>query len=269
MPLGHDPLTQYERLAEVQQPLRLGAGRHRGHPRRPGLSTDAPYRYDASAFRDVFEHRFTYLAGVQRNSHRFANRPALHDPATGRRWTYAELWADSGRLAAALQRNTASHAWRCHRLLALQRPGVRAAVAGRAAPGRDRRADQLPPLRRRDRPRARRQPPGGVRLRRGAGADRRRRDRRAPSTSHGSLVASGEEHRRRRTPFEELLVSAGRRGPASSAEAAPIYDETTRLYTSGTTGMPKGVSLSSLVDVLSAHDVIMHFPLSPRTARST
>ena len=42
-----------------------------------------------------------------------------------------------------------------------------------------------------------------------------------------------------------------------------IYDETTRLYTSGTTGMPKGVSLSGLVDVLSAHDVIMHFPLSP------
>jgi acyl-CoA synthetase (AMP-forming)/AMP-acid ligase II len=27
--------------------------------------------------------------------------------------------------------------------------------------------------------------------------------------------------------------------------------------------MPKGVSLNSLVDVLSAHDVIMHFPLSP------
>ncbi len=45
--------------------------------------------------------------------------------------------------------------------------------------------------------------------------------------------------------------------------AATVYDETTRLYTSGTTGMPKGVSLSSLVDVLSAHDVIMHFPLSP------
>ena len=27
--------------------------------------------------------------------------------------------------------------------------------------------------------------------------------------------------------------------------------------------MPKGVSLSGIVDVLSAHDVIMHFPLSP------
>jgi acyl-CoA synthetase (AMP-forming)/AMP-acid ligase II len=42
-----------------------------------------------------------------------------------------------------------------------------------------------------------------------------------------------------------------------------IYDETTRLYTSGTTGMPKGVCLNSLVEVLTAHDVIMHFPLSP------
>ena len=27
--------------------------------------------------------------------------------------------------------------------------------------------------------------------------------------------------------------------------------------------MPKGVSLNSLVEVLSAHDVIMHFPLTP------
>lgn len=41
------------------------------------------------------------------------------------------------------------------------------------------------------------------------------------------------------------------------------YEETTRLYTSGTTGMPKGVALPSLVEVMSAHDVMMHFPLSP------
>ena len=42
-----------------------------------------------------------------------------------------------------------------------------------------------------------------------------------------------------------------------------IYAETTRLYTSGTTGLPKGVSLPDIVEVLSAHDVIMHFPLTP------
>jgi acyl-CoA synthetase (AMP-forming)/AMP-acid ligase II len=60
------------------------------------------YRYDATAFREVFEQHFTYIAGVRRNSHRFAARPALHDPDSGRRWTYAELWADAGRVAAGL-----------------------------------------------------------------------------------------------------------------------------------------------------------------------
>ena len=52
-------------------------------------------------------------------------------------------------------------------------------------------------------------------------------------------------------------------GPAPRPVDATTYDETTRLYTSGTTGMPKGVSLNSLVEVMSAHDVAMHFPLSP------
>jgi hypothetical protein len=66
------------------------------------VSTETAYRYDASAFREVFEHRFTYLAGVERNSHRFAGRQALHDPLTGRRWTYAELWSDAGRLASRM-----------------------------------------------------------------------------------------------------------------------------------------------------------------------
>jgi hypothetical protein len=33
------------------------------------------YRYDPTAFREVFERRYTYLAGVERNSHRFASRP--------------------------------------------------------------------------------------------------------------------------------------------------------------------------------------------------
>lgn len=39
-----------------------------------------------------------------------------------------------------------------------------------------------------------------------------------------------------------------------------IYDENTRLYTSGTTGMLKGVPLNNINDILSAHDVAMHFP---------
>ena len=43
-----------------------------------------------------------------------------------------------------------------------------------------------------------------------------------------------------------------------------IYDETTRLYTSGTTGHPKGVPLTSINEVLSAHDIMIHFPMNFR-----
>lgn len=42
-----------------------------------------------------------------------------------------------------------------------------------------------------------------------------------------------------------------------------IYDEVVRLQTSGTTGTPKGVPLNNINEVLSAHDVIMHYPLNP------
>src|SRR5690606_30887473 len=49
----------------------------------------------------------------------------------------------------------------------------------------------------------------------------------------------------------------------TAPEGASTWDETSRLYTSGTTGMPKAVPLTSLNEVLTAHDVIMHFPLSP------
>ncbi|MFF1875711.1 AMP-binding protein, partial [Kitasatospora herbaricolor] len=61
--------------------------------------------------------------------------------------------------------------------------------------------------------------------------------------------------------FDDLLVPDA---PSFRApEGASVWDETSRLYTSGTTGMPKAVPLTSLNEVLTAHDVIMHFPLAP------
>jgi acyl-coenzyme A synthetase/AMP-(fatty) acid ligase len=62
-------------------------------------------------------------------------------------------------------------------------------------------------------------------------------------------------------PFTDLLAAPD--DAPSPHDEPSTWDETTRLYTSGTTGMPKGVSLPSIVEVLTAHDVIMHFPLSP------
>ena len=60
------------------------------------------FTYDVAMFRDTFEHEFTWLNGFLRNVGRFAERPALHCPAGGRRWTYRALNADANRLAHAL-----------------------------------------------------------------------------------------------------------------------------------------------------------------------
>jgi acyl-CoA synthetase (AMP-forming)/AMP-acid ligase II len=218
------------------------------------------YRYDPAPFRDVFEHHFTYLAGFERNTHRYARRPALHDPASGRRWTYAQLGADVDRLAAGLAGAGVGRGdvvafqllngpefvllW-----LAAQRLGAIAAPMNfRLAPGETAHIldDSRP----------------AVYVYDGAVAGTARGGLEAATHRPAATFAVGEgDPVPGAERFAELLA-------ASAAGVAPlgtqtVYEETTRLYTSGTTGMPKGVSLNALVEVLSAHDVIMHFPLSP------
>src|SRR5580692_4398228 len=67
-----------------------------------GRPVPEPYSYDPSALRDVFEQHFTFLAGFRRNVGRYGQRLPLHEPASGRRWTYAELGEDVDRVAAGL-----------------------------------------------------------------------------------------------------------------------------------------------------------------------
>ena len=79
------------------------------------------------------------------------------------------------------------------------------------------------------------------------------------------ITAGGSDGRDHATwrgnlPFDDLLNSGA---DLPDARGGTTWDESTRLYTSGTTGMPKGVPLPSIAEVLTAHDVIMHFPMSP------
>jgi acyl-CoA synthetase (AMP-forming)/AMP-acid ligase II len=221
------------------------------------------YRYNPAQFQQVFEHSFGYLAGVRRNSERFGSRPALHDPAGGRRWTYSELWADSGRLAAGLyERGVRAEDVIVFDLLngpefalvwiAAQRLGAIAApinfrlASGEIAHVLD---DSRPKVFILDSSLAT------------AGAEA------LWLADHQPSLVVGVDHEDWRAPvaaafaFAELFADQGSEPPAQRERS--IYAESTRLYTSGTTGLPKGVSLPDIVEVFSAHDVIMHFPLTP------
>jgi acyl-CoA synthetase (AMP-forming)/AMP-acid ligase II len=224
------------------------------------------YRYDATAFRAVFERNFTYLAGVERNSRRYAGRLALDDVGSGRSWTYAELWEATGRLAGGLAAAGVREgdvvvlvllngpefvlSW-----IAVQRLGAIAApVNFRLAAG------ELAHVLDDSRPAAFIFDSSLHASVTEALAIAQHSPRLNVSvTATGEGDAAGTHAGDPTMAFEELL----RADPLITSSDGDIYAESTRLYTSGTTGFPKGVSLNRLVEVLSAHDVIMHFPLSP------
>ena len=222
------------------------------------------YTYDIEMFRDTFESRFTYLNGFLRNVSRFGNRPAVFDPQSGRRWTYRELNCEVNRLAHALRSdgigkndvvmfallNSPEFVFfylAAHKIGAIACP---------------------------------------VNYRQGACEIALVIDDSTPrvfvyDAEFGELSSEALELCQNR-PAVELVVGAeeGASLPAGrkryedyvfeQPETDPpidfephIYDETTRLYTSGTTNRPKGVPINNVNEVLSAHDVMMHFPLGP------
>ncbi|MGH3321928.1 MAG: class I adenylate-forming enzyme family protein [Streptosporangiaceae bacterium] len=220
--------------------------------------------YDPAAFKAVFEESFTYLAGFRRNTHRFAGKEAMIDPSTGRSWTYAELGTAVDRLAAGLAEVgvrpgdvVVYQLFNCPEFAFLYLAGQQCSAVGspinfRLAPG------EIGYILDEATPRvylydAELTEPVGQAL--------------ELASRRPDVVVAVDPGRTGRDPlpgamrFEEL-VAAGE-GRAVPQPAVTIYDETTRLWTSGTTGMPKPVALNSAVEVLSAHDVIMHFPLAP------
>ncbi len=243
------------------------SGLDRGR-RRAGFGVQSARSVRRERIPEVFEHHFTYLAGVERNVHRYADRRALSEPASGRSWTYAEFGEAFHRIAGGLFRlgvradrlvmvelmNSPEFALlypASHRLRAIFSPTNFRLAPGEVAYLVD---DARPAVLVYD-------------------TDRTEAIREALSYARVQppiLVAVGTGPRLPGSiGFDELLNA----DPITADELAEldadlppasVYDEVTRLYTSGTTGMPKAVPLPSLVEVMSAHDVIMHFPLSPQ-----
>jgi acyl-CoA synthetase (AMP-forming)/AMP-acid ligase II len=219
--------------------------------------------YDPTRFRAYFEHEFSYDAGFRRNVSRFPNQNAIVDPPSGRTWTYSQLGADVERAALALASlgvgrgdRVAYQLFNCPEFAILYLATQRLAAIGvpinyRLAPGEIAHIiEDSEPL---------------VFV----------YDQEVSANVEHALTTSGAAPAllvvgpsgadgvlARAVRFEDALASATGELPALPADFS-VYEETTRLYTSGTTGMPKGVALPSLVEVMSAHDVIMHFPLAP------
>lgn len=223
----------------------------------------SPDGYDALAYRTYFENSFTYINGFRRNIRRFADRTAIDDPASGRRWTYRELGADVDALAAGLAELGVSPgdlvAYQLFNGPEFAQLYLATQVAGAVGSPMNFRlaSGETSYILSNNRPRVFFYDTESSEM----VADALRRSDHTPET----IVAVG--------PGDPIAVPAGARvtrfeDVASSTAPVPqvdrtIWEETTRLYTSGTTGMPKGVPLNSAIEIFSAHDVIMQFPLTP------
>ena len=210
-------------------------------------------------FKQIFESHYTWIEGFLRNVRRYGNRLAMVNPADRRRWTYRELDAESNRfaqalLAAGLRKGDVIMMQLCNcpefvfGYLAAHKTGAVCCPASfRFSPG------ELAWSIDDSRPKA---------LLFNAACRETVEEALKLASHRPDLVLTAEE-----AP-ESGFLSYGRFVECASCEEPEvehnIYDETCRLYTSGTTGHPKAIPMTSINEVLSAHDVMIHFPMSYR-----
>ena len=224
------------------------------------------YTYDAAGFRAQFERSFTWINGFLRNVRRFPDKTAVTDPLAGQSWTYRELNRDVNRFANAMracgvtqgdlvlyQLYNSPQFVLCYiapqKLGAINSPANFNLAAGETARLIDR-----------DRPK--------VYV---YDCDVREMAWKALELSAYKppvILAVDYRNLRPELPvghqFFDAFLSQGSPEEPEADFVPDIYAEVTRLGTSGTTGTPKGVPLNSVNEVMSAHDTIMHFPITPQ-----
>ena len=210
-------------------------------------------------FKNNFESSFTWIEGFMRNVRRYGDQTALSCPPGGLKYSYRELNSEVNRLASALQdkgvRKGDVVMYMLHNsvqfVLCYIAPQKLGAVncpvnyylsAGELALNIE---DSRPK----------------VFVYESNFADTVEAALRLSSFRPEVILATGGATPEGHTDFNDFLNQGSDREPVPD-EQLNIYDECTRLYTSGTTSRPKGVPLYSINEVLSAHDVIMHFPMT-------
>ncbi len=211
-------------------------------------------------FKNIFEEEYTWIAGFMRNVYRYGDRTAMISPLTDQSWTYKQFnntvnklsnsfLADKIKKGSVIMYqllNCPEFAFlyvAAHKICAVNCPINYRLSAGEIAMNID---DSMPEMFIFE-------------------AQRSETIKQALSIAKHNpkrLIAVGADS------DSDWYVSFDKY-IAENADTEPvieykhnIYDETTRMYTSGTTGRQKGVPITSINEVLSSHDVAIHFPLN-------
>lgn len=225
----------------------------------------ANYTYDVTMFKDTFEHQFTYINGFLRNTHRFANKNAVTCPIREKSWTYAELDLVVNKLANAMfkdgvQRNdlVMYQLFNCAEFifsyLAPQKIGaINCPINFRLSSGET--AFILDD----SRPKVFIYDAELGEMVEKALAMAKHKPERVVMVNYADTSISPIPGA---ISFDDYISGMPDIAPKVFYQAH-IYDEVTRLYTSGTTGMPKAVPKNNINEIMCAHDAIMHFPVTP------
>ena len=208
-------------------------------------------------FQQEFEHGYTWNSGFFRNVQRFGSRTALTDLESGRSWNYAQLNAEANRFAhgllcAGLRKGDVVmvQLHNCPEFvfayLACHKTGlVFCPVNFRLS------AREIADCMDNSRPKVYLMEP----------EEQTEVELALTHTAHAPQLVLTTAPAGSRTTYAAFAAEHSAEEPAVPWELS-AYDETLRLFTSGTTGKQKSVCLTSINEVLSAHDVMMHFPFA-------
>lgn len=221
--------------------------------------------YDCEMFKKTFESEFTWLNGFMRNVRRFGYKSAAFDPMSGKTWTYADLNSDSNRFANAMKASKVKKS----DVVFVQLFNSPQFLFGYIA------SQKIGAIFN----------PANFNLSPGETAEIIDHNKPKVYVYDAEIVQTAVDALSLCSHKPEVVIAVNVTSKSftlpeshilyddyvknTSEENPPIdfnpyfYDEVVRLQTSGTTGTPKGVPLNNVNEVLSAHDVIMHFPLNP------